>query len=190
MSLAHGYVLGFFLSRLFFFFFSIFVHRALCKVRRRCGSLLPGRDEICCVGVCGEGRGKNTHINMLEDSFSLAAVIVAFFTSITSPISLGWIRAAMKDLRHVCAGDALAAPARHLPSPSNQRCFLFIFLHLLFFIYLFFTAESTIYCYPPPPPPLSYLLASAAACLRMWREGARRASHSTSGLSCIQMPGK
>lgn len=159
-----------------------FVH-ALCKVRAY-AALSSLRDEICCVGVCGEGKKTHTH-QYVGGFFSLAAVLFAFFTSVTPPptplplfpISLGWIRAAMKDLRHVCAGDTLVARARHLPS-SNQRCFYF-------FVFFSNRIHNLPFFFPP-----SYLLASAAVCLRMWREGARRVSHSTSGLSCIQMPGK
>lgn len=79
----------------FFPSFSLFAH-ALCTERAH-AALSSLRDEICCVGVCAEGKKTHTH-QYVGGFFSLAAVIFAFFTSVTPPppfpISLGWIRAA------------------------------------------------------------------------------------------------
>lgn len=96
---------------------------------RLCGSLFSERGDLLCRSVW-RGRKKNTHINMLEDSF--LSLLLSCFTSITTspPISLRRIRAAMKDLRHVCAGDTLALAWMHWGTPPSSLslcCFSLFF---------------------------------------------------------------
>lgn len=64
-----------------FFLSLLCVHCARCALARLSSSL---RDELCCVGGCGEGKKTHTHHHQYVGGFfSLAAVVFAFFTSVT-----------------------------------------------------------------------------------------------------------